>query len=43
MKEDKTNTTTPTDLVHCAYRRTTDLLQRLAPNKMRIGFFIGAG
>lgn len=29
--------------VHCPYRRTTDLLQRLAPNKMRIGFFIGAG
>jgi hypothetical protein len=33
----------PTDLVHCPYRRTTDLLQRLAPNKMRVGFFIGAG
>lgn len=31
------------DLVHCPYRRTTDLLQRLAPNKMRIGFFLGAG
>lgn len=31
---------TPT---HCPYRRTTDLLQRLAPGKMRIGFFIGAG
>jgi len=29
--------------VHCPYRRTTDLLQRLAPGKMRIGFFIGAG
>jgi hypothetical protein len=29
--------------VHCPYRRTTDLLQRLSPNKMRIGFFIGAG
>jgi hypothetical protein len=28
---------------HCPYRRTTDLLQRLAPGKMRIGFFIGAG
>ena len=28
---------------HCPYRRTTDLLQRLAPNKMRIGFFVGAG
>lgn len=33
----------PRDLVHCPYRRATDLLQRLAPNKMRIGFFIGAG
>ena len=32
-----------TGQVHCPYRRTTDLLQRLAPNKMRIGFFIGAG
>ena len=30
-------------LVHSPYRRTTDLLQRLAPGKMRIGFFIGAG
>jgi SIR2-like domain len=29
--------------VHCPYRRTTDLLQRLAPGKMRIGFLIGAG
>jgi len=28
---------------HCPYRRTIDLLQRLAPNKMRVGFFIGAG
>ena len=28
---------------HCPYRRTTDLLQRLAPNKMRVGFLIGAG
>ena len=35
--------TVPTNPVHCPYRRTTDLLQRLAPNKMRIGFFIGAG
>ncbi len=34
---------TPTGPVHCPYRRTTDLLQRLAPNKMRVGFFIGAG
>lgn len=32
-----------TEPVHCPYRRTTDLLQRLAPGKMRIGFFIGAG
>lgn len=30
-------------LVHCPYRRTTDLLQRLAPGKMRIGFLLGAG
>ncbi len=29
--------------VHCPYRRTVDLLQRLAPNKMRVAFFIGAG
>ena len=35
--------TVPTGPVHCPYRRATDLLQRLAPNKMRIGFFIGAG
>lgn len=28
---------------HCPYRRTTDLLQRLAPNRMRVGFFLGAG
>lgn len=28
---------------HCPFHRTTDLLQRLAPGKMRIGFFIGAG
>ena len=35
--------TAPTGLVHSPYRRVTDLLQRLAPNKMRIGFFIGAG
>jgi len=25
------------------HRRVTDLLQRLSPGKMRIGFFIGAG
>jgi hypothetical protein len=29
--------------VHSPYRRATDLLQRLAPGKMRVGFFIGAG
>lgn len=28
---------------HCPYRRAIDLLQRLAPGKMRVGFFIGAG
>jgi hypothetical protein len=28
---------------HCPYRRVTDLLQRLAPGKMRVGFFLGAG
>ena len=33
----------PTGPVHCPYRRVTDLLQRLAPGKMRIGFFIGSG
>lgn len=33
----------PTDPVHCPYRRATDLLQRLSPNKMRVGFFVGAG
>ena len=37
------NPTAPSARVHCPYRRTNDLLQRLAPNKMRIGFFIGAG
>lgn len=35
--------TEPTGLVHSPYRRVTDLLQRLAPSKMRIGFLIGAG
>lgn len=30
-------------LAHSPYRRATDLLQRLAPGKMRIGFLIGAG
>ena len=33
----------PMELVHCPYRRVTDLLQRLSPGKMRIGFLIGAG
>lgn len=33
----------PTDPVHDPYRRATDLLQRLAPGKMRVGFFLGAG
>lgn len=33
----------PTSAVHCPYRRVTDLLQRLAPGKMSVGFFIGAG
>ncbi len=33
----------PIGPVHCPYRRTTDLLQRLAPGKMRIGFLLGAG
>jgi len=33
----------PTDPVHDPYRRAMDLLQRLAPSKMRIGFFLGAG
>jgi hypothetical protein len=28
---------------HSPYRRATDLLQRLAPGKMRIGFLLGAG
>lgn len=32
-----------TALTHCPYRRATDLLQRLAPGKMRVGFFIGGG
>jgi hypothetical protein len=33
----------PLEPVHSPYRRATDLLQRLAPGKMRIGFFLGAG
>ncbi len=33
----------PMGPAHCPYRRATDLLQRLAPGKMRVGFFIGAG
>ena len=28
---------------HCPYRRAMDLLQRLAPAKMRVGFLLGAG
>lgn len=53
MQEQKDPQTSPTDVsvpvststeqVHCPYRRATDLLQRLAPGKMRIGFFLGAG
>ena len=34
---------TVTGYTHCPYRRATDLLQRLAPGKMRVGFLIGAG
>lgn len=33
----------PTAPVHDPYRRAMDLLQRLAPGKMRVGFFLGAG
>lgn len=33
----------PMGLAHDPYRRATDLLQRLAPGKMRIGFIVGAG
>jgi len=36
-------TSTSTGPEHSPYRRATDLLQRLAPGKMRIGFFLGAG
>ena len=36
-------TVTVTGSTHCPYRRATDLLQRLAPGKMRVGFLIGAG
>jgi hypothetical protein len=36
-------TTTVTGATHCPYRRATDLLQRLAPGKMRVGFLVGAG
>lgn len=28
---------------HCPFHRTVDLLQRLAPGKMRVGFLLGAG
>jgi len=34
---------TTVEPVHSPYRRATDLSQRLAPGKMRIGFFLGAG
>jgi hypothetical protein len=34
---------TPVGPVHDPYRRATDILQRLAPGKMRVGFFLGAG
>ena len=34
---------TPVEPVHSPYRRATDLLQRLAPGKMRIGIFLCAG
>ncbi len=37
------STATGAGRVHSPYRRATDLLQRLAPGKMRIGFLIGAG
>lgn len=30
-------------ITHDPHRRVTDILQRLAPGKMRIGFFVGAG
>lgn len=36
-------TSKPPELAHSPYRRATDLLQRLAPGKMRVGFFIGGG
>ena len=32
-----------TEVAHDPYRRVADLLQRLAPGKMRIGFFLGSG
>lgn len=38
-----TATSMVTGSTHCPYRRTTDLLQRLAPGKMRVGFLVGAG
>ena len=37
------NSPASTSIAHCPYRRTTDLLQCLAPNKMRVGFFLCAG
>jgi hypothetical protein len=39
----QTASSTLAGVPHCPYRRTTDLLQRLAPSKMRIGFLLGAG
>lgn len=35
--------TTAPGPVHDPYRRVMDLLQRLSPGRMRIGFFVGAG
>ncbi|MGF6312129.1 hypothetical protein ABIB82_006020 [Bradyrhizobium sp. i1.8.4] len=42
-KDTKQASPSPIKPVHSPFRRTTDLLQRLSPGKMRIGFFIGAG
>jgi hypothetical protein len=50
MAATATGTTAPgtaasasTGAIHDPYRRAMDLLQRLAPGKMRVGFFLGAG
>jgi hypothetical protein len=40
---DSLTVSTPREPVHSPYRRATDLLQRLAPGRMRVGFFLGAG